>query len=180
MASLPRRGQMLVNGNQRGRRQVGSFFQGSELVDVDAEGNASIPGFVAEALPGDAAMIVAKHEIDDCLIGYGPDRLTTLAERSERRRLADEARGAEARSHYHRMRRTFGLTDRMQRRDATIRIPAAMRHLGRIDQLALFVGTGDSFEIWNPELAMASDDPQFRDLAAFQLGSRNKKTPGVH
>ena len=157
-----------------------SFFHGSALVDVDAEGNAAIPGFVAEALTDQPELIVAKHESDACLVGYGPARLALLAERSERRRLADEARGAEARSHYQRMRRTFGLADRLPRRDTTIRIPAAMRHLGKIDGLALFVGTGDSFEIWNPELAMASEDPQFRDLAAFQLSNRTNKSLGVH
>ncbi|WP_404338713.1 hypothetical protein AB2M62_06695 [Sphingomonas sp. MMS12-HWE2-04] len=158
-----------------------SFFHGSALVDVDAEGNAAIPGFVAEALADQASeLIVARHEIDDCLVGYGPARLAVLAERSERRRLADEERGAEVRSHYHRMRRTFGMADRLPRSAATIRISAAMRHLGKIDGLALFVGTGDSFEIWNPELAMASEDPQFRDLAAFQLSSHNNTSLGVH
>jgi MraZ protein len=84
--------------------------------------------------------------------------LADLRDRAERRRLAEEDRGEDARGHYHRMRRTFGLSERMPRGDNSIRIPAAMRHLGRIDDLALFVGAGDSFEIWNPDLAMQSDD----------------------
>ncbi len=76
------------------------------------------------------------------------------------------------------MRRTFGLAERMGRSEAKLRIPAAMRHLGRIGSLALFVGAGDSFEIWNPELALQSEDEQFRDLAAFRLGARGAQ--GVH
>jgi DNA-binding transcriptional regulator/RsmH inhibitor MraZ len=78
------------------------------------------------------------------------------------------------------MRRTFGLADRLPHGDNVIRIPAAMRHLGRIDRLALFVGAGDSFEIWNPDLALQNDDAMFRELAAFRLRSRrDHHTKGV-
>jgi DNA-binding transcriptional regulator/RsmH inhibitor MraZ len=63
---------------------------------------------------------------------------------------------------------------------ATIQIPAAMRQLGRIDRLALFVGTGDSFEIWNPDLAIENEDEQFRDLAAFRMKARGDDALGVH
>jgi hypothetical protein len=41
---------------------------------------------------------------------------------------------------------------------------------------------GDSFEIWNPELAIASDDEQFRDLAEYRLRARGAADTldGVH
>jgi len=162
---------------------MNTLYHGSELCEVDADGNVAIPAFLEAALPGEASpeIIVAKHQGDTCLIGYGRDHLTTLAERAERRRLAEEERGEEARSHYHRMRGTFGLSERMKREGKGLRIPAAMRHLGRIDDLALFVGTGDSFEIWNPVLALESDDEHFRALAEFRLRSRGgKTTKGVH
>ena len=159
------------------------MFLGSALCEVDQDGNVSIPAFLAEALgAGAAELLVAKHE-DGCLVGYGRERLETLSARAEARRLADEARGDDARNHYARMRRTFGVVDRMPCAGATIRIPAAMRHLGKIGGLALFVGAGDSFEIWNPELAIENSDEQFRDLAAFQLKARGGNTDnakGVH
>lgn len=160
---------------------MSSLFHGSELCEVDAEGNVAIPGFLGDALAAEQSpdLVVAKHEADACLIGYGRDHLTTLAERAERRRLADEDRGEDARNHYRRMRRTFGVAERLGRSPATLRIPPAMRHLGRIGRLALFVGTGDSFEIWNPQLALESDDVHFRALAEFQLRMRgNSKTRG--
>jgi len=159
-----------------------SLFHGSAICDVDAEGNVSVPAFLADALPTDAAdLVVAKHDADACLIGYGRERLGELHARAERRRQAEEDRGEDARKHYHRMRRTFGLADRMPHGDNVIRIPAAMRHLGKIDHLALFVGAGDSFEIWNPDLALQSDDAMFRELAAFRLRMRRdaKTTKGV-
>jgi MraZ protein len=152
---------------------MNGFFLGSELCEVDADGNVRIPGFVTDALDGEAPeLLVSKNTADGCLIGYDRHFLTELHTRAEARRVAGEARGEDARNHYHRMRRTFGIVEKMPSTGATIRIPAAMRHLGRIDRLALFVGAGDSFEIWNPTLAIESEDEQFRDLAAFQLKAR--------
>lgn len=159
------------------------LYHGSELCEVDVDGNVAIPAFLEAVLPPEAApeILLAKHQADSCLIGYGRDHLAVLADRAERRRLADEERGEEARNHYRRMRSTFGLSERMQRKGKGLRIPAAMRHLGRIDDLALFVGTGDSFEIWNPALALESDDAHFRALAEFRLRMRDTKTTkGVH
>lgn len=150
-----------------------SLFHGSALCEVDPDGNVLIPDFLVEALGQDTPeLLVSKHSADGCLVGYGREHLDQLRTRAEARRLADEARGADARNHYARMRRTFGVVERMPRTDTRLRIPAAMRHLGRIGALALFVGAGDSFEIWNPALAIENEDEQFRDLAAFQLKAR--------
>lgn len=149
------------------------MFLGSALVEVGEDGSVTIPGFLTDALPGDTAeLLISKHAADGCLVGYGHEHLEQLSARTEARRLADEARGDDARNHYRRMRRTFGIVEKMPRTGATITIPAAMRHLGKIGTLALFVGAGDSFEIWNPEIATQSDDEQFRDLAAYRLNSR--------
>ncbi len=159
---------------------MGALFHGSELCEVDSDGNVALPAFLSDALAGDkdCCLLVAKHEADACLIGYGRDHLATLAERNERRRLAGEDRGEDGRAHYRRMRRSFALTDRLPRDLARLTIPAAMRHLGKIGRHALFVGAGDSFEIWNPELAMQSDDQEFRDLTAYRMGALDAE--GVH
>lgn len=157
------------------------LFHGSAICDVDAQGNVAVPDFLIDALALDAAdLVVARHEADTCLVGYGRERLGALRDRAERRRQADEDRGDEAAPHYRRMRRIFGLADRMPHDDRQIHISAAMRHLGRIDGIALFIGAGDSFEIWNPDLAMLSEDAAFRELTAFRLSARrNTKTKGV-
>jgi DNA-binding transcriptional regulator/RsmH inhibitor MraZ len=159
-----------------------SLIHGSALCDVDTDGNVAIPAFLAEALDGDSELLVSKHGTDGCLVGYDRDYLKELSLRTEARRIAGEARGEDARKHHARLRRTFGVVEKMPRAGATIRIPAAMRHLGRIGGLALFVGTGDGFEIWNPDLAIENEDEQFRDLAAFQLKARGGSSDalGVH
>lgn len=162
---------------------MNALYHGSELCEVDADGHVAIPAFLEAALPADtgAEIIVARHQGEPCLTGYDRTHFSALAERAERRRLAEEARGEEARAHYRRMRSTFGLSERVRRDAKGMHIPAAMRHLGRIEDLALFVGAGDSFEIWNPALALESDDEQFRALAEFRLRMRGKKnSKGVH
>ncbi|HEX8300148.1 hypothetical protein [Sphingomonas sp.] len=158
---------------------MSTLFLGIQLCEVDANGGVPIPAFLNEALSDESAdWLLAKHETDACLIGYGHEHLATLAERNERRRLAGEAQGEDARAHYHRMRRTFALTDRLPHDSARLTISPAMRHLGKIGSRALFVGAGDSFEIWNPEIAMQCGDEQFRDLAAYRLGALGAE--GVH
>lgn len=152
---------------------MSNMFLGSALCEVGQDGSVTIPGFLSDALTGETAeLLVSKHAADGCLVGYGHEHLQQLSARAEARRLADESRGEDARNHYRRMRRTFGIVEKMTRTGATITIPAAMRHLGKIGTLALFVGAGDSFEIWNPDLAIESEDEQFRDLATFRLASR--------
>ena len=47
-----------------------------------------------------------------------------------------------------------------------------MRKRGQIEDLALFVGTGGTFEIWNPQLALQSEDDGLRELAAELLEER--------
>jgi MraZ protein len=159
---------------------MSALFHGSELCEVDADGNVTLPAFLSDALAGDADchLLVAKHEAEACLVGYGRGHLATLAERNERRRLAGEDRGEDVRTHYRRMRRSFALTDRLPRDSARLTISAAMRHLGKIGRHALFVGAGDSFEIWNPEIAMQSEDQEFRDLTAYRVGALG--AGGVH
>lgn len=156
------------------------LFHGTEICDVRADGTVPLPAFLTEALGGETAteLLVSRHDADACLVGYDRAHLNTVAQCNEQRRLSAEARGEDASTHYRRMRRSFGLVERMPRGADTILIPAAMRHLGKIGAVALFVGAGDRFEIWNPDLAMQSDDAPFRDLAAFRMQSRASR--GVH
>ncbi|QIG80353.1 hypothetical protein [Stakelama tenebrarum] len=148
------------------------MFHGSALCEVDGDGNVALPGFVAEALrgsPDSGQLIVARHETDPCLVGYGQNHLRTLRRRTERRRIADERVGRDPRGHHRRVRRSFGLVEPLARQSDRAQLPAAMRHLGRIGARALFVGAGDNFEIWNPDLALESEDETLREITAWQI-----------
>jgi DNA-binding transcriptional regulator/RsmH inhibitor MraZ len=157
---------------------MSSLFCGCALCEVDADGIVRLPDFLAEALgPNDETgdLLVSPHEIDKCLVGFHRDHLDELAVRAERWRLADESAGRDARAHYARSRRCFGMVERAPRDAGAIRLPDAMRHLGQIGATALFVGAGDRFEIWNPDLAIASGDAELRELAAWRLSAYRRR-----
>lgn len=152
------------------------LFNGSALTAVDAKGRLSVPAFirgVIERRSEARAVVIGAHEVDPCLNAYDRGYARILHAENERRRLNEEASGAEPTAHYARARRTFGLTEEVPY-DSSGRIilPPMMRRKGRIEDLALFVGVGGTFEIWNPQLALESGDEDLRALAAYRLEER--------
>lgn len=136
---------------------MASRFQGCALCEVDGDGKVLLSDGTAAALglPGrDEPLFLSPHERDRCLVGYSRTRLQEIRTRTGYWQLADDDRpgGPE------RLQRLFGLVELAPRTDRAIQIPAAMRRLGQIESIALLVGAGDRFEIWNPRLAMASAD----------------------
>ena len=147
------------------------LFNGSALNAVDAKGRLSVPAFIRAVIErrSDArAIILGAHEIDPCLTAYDRNYARHLFAENERRRLAEE--GADPEAHFARARRTFGVTEEVPY-DSSGRIilPPLTRRRGRIEELALFVGVGGTFEIWNPRLALESNDADLRELAAYRL-----------
>ncbi|HYX47158.1 MAG TPA: division/cell wall cluster transcriptional repressor MraZ, partial [Sphingomicrobium sp.] len=55
-----------------------------------------------------------------------------------------------------------------------ILMPPMMRRKGEIHDFALFLGTGETFQIWNPDRLL--DDPRIpedlKDIARFRLEER--------
>lgn len=152
------------------------LFNGSALAAVDAKGRLSVPAFiraVVERRSDAKAVVIGAHEAASCLIAYDRGYARNLHLEIERRRLIEEAAGADSLAHYARSRRTFGITEDVPY-DGSGRIilPLMMRRKGRIEDLALFVGVGGTFEIWNPQLALESGDEDLRELAAYRLEER--------
>ena len=150
------------------------LFNGSAINAVDAKGRLSVPAFIRSVIErrSDArAIIIGVHEVDPCLVAYDRSHARTLYAENERRRLGEEDRDPQA--HFARARRTFGVTEEVPY-DSSGRIilPPMMRRRGRIEDLALFVGVGGTFEIWNPQLALESGDADLRELAAYRLEER--------
>lgn len=149
------------------------LYSGSALVSIDGRGRVRLPRFVRETAERRSCaglLVLGPHESDDCLTGYDPSWRRILYEDSERLRLRDEAAGASVATHHCRARRAFGLTEQAEiDAEGRIALPALVRRLGRIERRALFVGTGGSFEIWNPALAAQSGDPALAEIARWRL-----------
>ena len=74
------------------------LFNGSALSAVDAKGRLSVPAFirgVVERRSDAKAVVIGVHEVSPCLNAYDRGYARHLFAENERRRLAEEARGAD-------------------------------------------------------------------------------------
>ena len=160
--------------------RVEPLFSGSGLSAVDASGRTRLPAFVREAAIGRSGrrrLVFGAHERDQCIAGFDPDYATVLHGELERRRLAEETSGiGGAGDHHARARRLFGTAEEAEfDADGMIALPELPRRRGRITGLALFIGTGGTFEIWDPETARESGGEDLRALAEFRLAERESE-----
>ena len=153
--------------------KVDQLFSGNGLAAVDGDGRLFLPSFVrtaAERSSDAQAMLIGPHEVYPCLTGYSRGYTPALMAELERRRLRDEALGTAPEAHHRRTHRLFGAPEEAAYdRSGRMALPLFMRRRGRIEGLALFVGAGSTFEIWNPELARDVGDEDLRELAEFRL-----------
>lgn len=160
---------------------VDALYSGCALRAVTADGRTRLPDFVRRTIErrAEAALVVfGPHEADPCIDAYDERREAALHAELERRRLRDEE-GGDRTAHHGRARRVFGAAERA-RFDAQGRVtlPPLARRKGRIADLALFVGTGGSFEIWNPHVAREAPDEALRELAEFALAQAEQGKEG--
>ena len=154
------------------------LFQGSALNAVDAKGRVSVPAFLRSVIErrGDAKTIVlAKHESFPALSAYDP-AYAALKHAKLERLLEKEESNPDAQLEYQqRNLMAFAATEEVPY-DSSGRIvfPPMMRRKGQIEELALFLGTGETFQIWNPTLFLA--DPRvpedMKDIARYRLEER--------
>ena len=156
------------------------LFQGSALNAVDGKGRVSIPAFLRSVIErrGDAkTLVLAKHENFPCLSAYDPG-YAALKHAKLERLLEKEETSPDAQLEYQqRNLMAFAATEEVPY-DSSGRIvfPAMMRRKGQIGELALFLGTGETFQIWNPQLLL--DDKRIpedlKDIARFRLEERGQ------
>jgi len=154
------------------------LFQGSALNAVDAKGRVSIPAFLRSVVErrGDAHTIVlAKHEDFPALSAYDPAYAALKHSKLERLLEKEETNPDAALEYQQRNLMAFAATEEVPY-DSSGRIlfPPMMRLKGQIGDLALFLGAGETFQIWNPKLLLADkripDD--LKDITRFRLEER--------
>ena len=159
---------------------LGHLFQGSALNAVDAKGRVSVPAFLRTVIEkrGDARSIVlAKHDNFPCLSAYDPGYAALRHEKLERLLEKQETDPAAELDYARRTMMAFGATEEVPY-DSSGRIvlPPMMRGKGEIADLALFIGVGETFQLWNPASFLADvripDD--MKDIARFRLQERGQ------
>ena len=157
------------------------LFQGSALNAVDAKGRVSVPSFLRSVIErrGDSRTIVlAKHDTFACLSAYDP-AYAALKHAKLERLLEKEETSPEAELEYQqRNLMAFAATEEVPYDPSgRIVLPPMMRRKGELLELALFLGTGETFQIWNPKLLLK--DPRIpedlKDIARFRLEEKGLK-----
>jgi len=153
---------------------VEHLFRGNALNAVDAKGRVSVPAFIRQKIErrsNDRAIVLARHEVFHCLVGYDTDYALVVDQENERRRLKEE--DSDPLAHYARAYLTMSDTAEVPY-DGSGRIvlPPRIRRKASIEDLALFVGVGRTFELWNPHLAAAKGPRPLAELAADWLADK--------
>ena len=154
------------------------LFQGSAVNSVDAKGRVSVPAFLRSVIErrGDARTIVlAKHDNFEALSAYDPAYASLKHAKLERLAEKQETDPAADLEYARRTMMAFGATEEVPY-DSSGRIvlPPMMRRKGGIEDLALFIGVGETFQLWNPRLFLADPNipDDMKDIARFRLEER--------
>ena len=154
------------------------LFQGSALNAVDAKGRVSVPAFLRQVIErrGDARTIVlAKHDSFPALSAHDPAYAALKHEKLERLLEKQETDPDAEMAYLRRTMMAFGATEEVPY-DSSGRIvlPPMMRRKGDIADLALFLGVGETFQIWNPQTFLAEPriPEDLKDIARFRLEER--------
>ena len=154
------------------------LFQGSALNGVDAKGRVSVPAFLRTVIErrGDARTIVlAKHEQFPALAAYDPAYAAQKHLKLERLLEKEETSPDAEMAYQRRTLMAFGASEEVPY-DSSGRIvlPPMMRRKGQIEELALFIGAGETFQVWNPRLFLADPNvpDDLKDIARFRLEER--------
>lgn len=144
---------------------VSGLYSGPAIAAIDDKGRLAVPANLRNSIPsddGDAkagrTLCVTRHERSACLIAFGQDRLKKMLDAVEREEEIALARGED----YNRdaaNRRKFGLVETVTL-DGSGRfiVPPFLKDVGKLDRQVFFHGAGEYFELWDPEVLLASDD----------------------
>ena len=153
----------------RPARALGGFvpYAGHCIVPVKANGLVRLPSFVRRNVNSEGPSIfLGLHGSQNCLVGSSVQWWQQLTAASDAQRVE----GAEAASRRDippppaPSRRLFGFCEEFWRPNEFVKLPSWARAVAGIANAALFVGVGETFEIWSIEDAMKSDDA---DLVAL-------------
>jgi MraZ protein len=154
------------------------LFVGKWLNTVDAKGRVSVPAPLRKVIearaPETKAIVLSKHDRDKALSGFDRTYLESKLAQFDRRAEADIQAGRDASDQYTQRTLFFASAEDLGiDGSGRIILSASLRRHARITDSAIFVGVGTTFEIWSPELALATPArPEMRDFAEELIAER--------
>jgi MraZ protein len=155
------------------------IFQGFALQAVDLKGRVAIPAdlrVVAERNSEERQVVVGLHPTDPCLSAHDPAWSKEQYARIDRREQQANDRGEEADGRA--KRRAFGHVEKAPFDDSgRFVIPPFFKKKAQIDRWAFFNGSGETFEIWAPEVLVKSPDvdPVLREICEYLCETKGVK-----
>jgi len=148
------------------------LFRGSALNAVDAKGRLSVPAFIRQKIErrsDEKLLVLSLHPQFQCLVGYDANYSAVMQDRAEKR-LGDNP---DPLAELELQAGLFGGTvDVPYDPSGRIVMPPRLKRRADIGELALFVGMGGDFQIWNPQVALKSESRLLAELAADLLEER--------
>ena len=155
------------------------LYEGFALQGVDEKGRAAIPADLRAAVERNSdvrSIVVGNHPFDPCLSVHDLNWSVAKFNRIDRVQSPFEADGGGG---VRAKRRAFGVVERAPY-DASGRfvIPPFFRQKAKIGRWAFFTASGETFDIWSPEVLMASEEPELaelRELCEFCMNQKGAK-----
>jgi MraZ protein len=155
------------------------YFVGKWLTAVDAKGRVSVPAplrkVIAARTPESKAVLLSRHARDQALTGYDRAYLRRVHALLQQKRDADIAAGRDTDAAFAANGTAFGSVEETGL-DGSGRIilpPGLRRRAGILDQ-AMFVGVGETFEVWSLDVARSVEGrPDIRDFAEELIAERD-------
>ena len=139
---------------------------------VDVKGRLSVPSFIRQKIErrsDEKVLVLSLHPEFQCLIGYDSNHSAAMHERAETR-LGDSP---DPFAELDMQAGLFaGTADIPYDTSGRIMLPPRLKRRADIDDLAMFIGMGAEFQVWNPSAALKSKSKALRELAADLLEER--------
>lgn len=154
------------------------FFTGKWLNAVDAKGRVSVPApvrkIVAARSSESKSLMLARHERDACISGFDRSYVNVAYQDLRARQAADIAAGRPADARFGLSGALFGSIEEISiDGSGRIILPPGLRRRAGITDAAMFVGVGETFEIWSPQIALnCAERPEMAEFAEELIAER--------
>ncbi|HWK36431.1 division/cell wall cluster transcriptional repressor MraZ [Sphingomonas sp.] len=153
------------------------LYEGAGLQSVDPKGRVAIPADFRSTIDRNSAakiIVVGFHPTLPCLRAY--DTAWSHSEEARFRKMADD--GVDLRQIERERESVFGDVERSAF-DPSGRfvLPEFFRDDARIADWAFFVGAGPTFNIWAPQVLLATEEasPRLRNRCAHMMANRKAR-----
>lgn len=152
------------------------LFEGFALQAVDQKGRVAIPADLRAAAERNSdirQIVVGLHAEDPCLSAHDLSWSKEKYDRLDRREQSAADRGDEVDTRA--KRRAFGQVEKAPFDDSgRFVLPPFFRMKAKIGKWAFFNGSGETFDIWAPEVLLADEnaDPGLREICEFLCQSK--------